>query len=139
MKPLFRTILIVLLVMTSGMPALAQSNENGRQLSREELAVRQAQYIAQKLELDKSTTDQYVKTYCLYVHDVWALGPRKDLTTEQRLERSHQILDLRRKYQKIYSRFLTEEQLEQAYRLEKQLLDRMGRNRDKDHKQKRDR
>lgn len=125
MKQSLRTILIAILVMVSGATAMAK-NDNGKKLSREELAVKQAKYIAHELTLDKSTADKYVKTYCLYQHEVWALGSRKGLTTGQRLERSQQILDLRKKYYKIYSGFLTEKQLDKAYKLEKRLLDRMG-------------
>lgn len=126
MKQLFRLILIAIIVVASGATAIAQNN-GGQRLSREELATKQAQYIAQELALDESTTNKYVETYCQYQREVWALGSRKGLTTEQRLERSQKILDLRKKYYHIYSGFLTEPQLDKAYKLEKRLLDRMGR------------
>lgn len=126
MKQLFRLILIAIIVVASGATAIAQNN-GGQLLSREELATKQAQYIAQELALDESTTNKYVETYCQYQREVWALGSRKGLTTEQRLERSQKILDLRKKYYHIYSGFLTEPQLDKAYKLEKRLLDRMGR------------
>ena len=96
MKQLLQTIIIAIVVMASGMSAMAQANSSQR-LSREELAVKQAQYIARELAFDKSNTDKYVETFCQYRNEVWALGPRKNLTTEQRLERSQQILDLRKK------------------------------------------
>lgn len=127
MKQLLQTILIAIVVMASGMSAMAQAN-NSQRLSREDLAVKQAQYIAHELALDESTANKYMKTYCLYQHELWALGPRRGLTTDQRLERSQQILDLRKKYNAIYSGFLTEQQLDKAYKLEKRLLDRMGKN-----------
>lgn len=138
MKQLLQTIIITIVVMASGMSAMAQANSSQR-LSREELAVKQAQYIACELSFDKSTTDKYVETYCQYQHEVWALGPRTNLTIEQRLERSQQILDLRKKYNAIYSGFLTEQQLDKAYKLEKRLLDRMGRNKSngKNHRNRR--
>ena len=138
MKQLLQTIIIAIVVMASGMSAMAQANSSQR-LSREELAVKQAQYIARELAFDKSNTDKYVKTFCQYRNEVWALGPRKNLTTEQRLERSQQILDLRKKYNTIYRGFLTEQQLDKAYKLEKRLLDRMGKNKSKsrNHKNRR--
>lgn len=138
MKQLLQTIIIAIVVMASGMSAMAQANSSQR-VSREELAVKQAQYIARELAFDKSITDKYVETYCQYQHEVWALGSRKNLTTEQRLERSQQILDLRKKYNAIYSGFLTEQQLDKAYKLEKRLLDRMGKNKSKskNHKNRR--
>lgn len=125
MKQLFRVILIAVMTLASGATAVAQNN-SGQRLSREELATKQAQYIAHELALDESTTNKYVETYCRYQCEVWALGPRKGLTTEQRLERSQKILDLRKKYYYIYRGFLSEQQIDKAYRLEKKLLDRMG-------------
>ena len=138
MKQLLQTIIIAIVIMASGMSAMAQANSSQR-LSREELAVKQAQYIARELAFDKSITDKYVETYCQYQNEVWALGSRKSLTIEQRLERSQQILDLRKKYYAIYSGFLTEQQLDKAYKLEKRLLDRMGKNKSKskNHKNRR--
>ena len=125
MKQLFRVILIAIMIVASGATAVAQNN-SGQRLSREELATKQAQYIAHELALDESTTNRYVDTYCQYQREIWALGPRKGLTTEQRLDRSQKILDLRKKYYHIYSGFLTEQQIDKAYKLEKKLLDRMG-------------
>lgn len=138
MKQLLQTIIIAIVVMASGMSAMAQANSSQR-LSRKELAVKQAQYIARELAFDKSNTDKYVETFCQYRDEVWALGPRKNLTTEQRLERSQQILDLRKKYNTIYRGFLTEQQLDRAYKLEKRLLNRMGKNKSKsrNHKNRR--
>ena len=130
MKQLLQTIIIAIVVMASGMSAMAQANSSQR-LSRKELAVKQAQYLARELAFDKSNTDKYVETFCQYRNEVWALGPRKNLTTEQRLERSQQILDLRKKYNTIYRGFLTEQQLDRAYKLEKRLLNRMGKNKSK--------
>ena len=130
MKQLFRIILIAIMIVASGATAVSQNN-SGQRLSREELATKQAQYIAHELALDESTTNKYVETYCQYQRDVWALGPRKGLTTEQRLERSQRILDLRKKYYRIYSGFLSEQQIDKAYKLEKKLLDRMGKGNDK--------
>lgn len=125
MKQLFRVILIAIMIVASGATAVAHNN-SGQRLSREELATKQAQYIARELALNESTTNKYVETYCQYQREVWALGPRKVLTTEQRLERSQKILDLRKKYYHIYSGFLSEQQIDKAYKLEKKLLDRMG-------------
>lgn len=125
MKPLFRVILIAIMIVASGATAEAQNNSSPR-LSREELAIKQAQYIAHELALDESTTNKYVETYCQYQREIWALGPRKGLTTEQRLDRSQKILDLRKKYYHIYNGFLSEQQIDKAYKLEKKLLDRMG-------------
>lgn len=125
MKKYFQIILIALTVLVCGMTASAQTT-SGQRLSREELAVRQANYIARELALDGTTTQKYVDAYCQYQRELWNLGPRRGLTTEQRLERSQQILDLRKKYNAIYRGFLSEQQLEKAYKIEKRLIDRMG-------------
>lgn len=125
MKQLFRIILIAIMIVASGATAVAQNNSSQR-LSREELATKQAQYIAHELALDEPTTNKYVETYCQYQREIWALGSRKGLNTEQRFERSQKILDLRKKYYRIYSGFLSEQQIDRAYKIEKKLLDRMG-------------
>lgn len=124
MKTILRTLLVAITVMMCATAAMAQAND-GKRLSREELAVNQAKYIAHELALDEATTNKYVETYCAYQKEVWALGPRKDLNVEQRLERSQKVLDLRKKYLAIYRGFLTETQVDGAYRLEKKVLDRM--------------
>lgn len=130
MKQLLQVVLIAIMVVASGATAMAQ-NSGSQRLSREELATKQAQYIAHELALDEPTTNKYVETYCQYQRDVWALGSRKGLNTEQRFERSQKILDLRKKYYHIYSGFLTEQQIDRSYKLEKKLLDRMGKNKGK--------
>lgn len=124
MKTILRILLVAITVMMCATAAKAQAND-GKRLSREELAVNQAKYIAHELALDEATTNKYVETYCAYQKEVWALGPRKDLNVEQRLERSQKVLDLRKKYLAIYRGFLTETQVDRAYRLEKKVLDRM--------------
>lgn len=138
MKQLFRVIFIAIMIVASGTAAMAQDN-SGQRLSREELATKQAQYIARELALDEPTTNKYVETYCQYQREIWGLGSRKGLTTEQRFDRSQKILDLRKKYYHIYSGFLTEQQIDKAYKLEKKLLDRMGKNKGKrkNHKNRR--
>lgn len=138
MKQLFRVILIAIMIVASGATAVAQNN-SGQRLSRKELATKQAQYIAHELALDEPTTNKYVETYCQYQREIWGLGSRKGLTTEQRFDRSQKILDLRKKYYHIYSGFLTEQQIDKAYKLEKKLLDRMGKNKGKrkNHKNRR--
>lgn len=124
--------LMTLIFVVSGTAAMAQNKTDGK-LSREDLSVKQAQYIAKELALDEATTKKYVETYCQYQREKWAIGSQKGLNTTQRLERSQQILDLRKKYNAIYLTFLTEQQLEKAYRLEKRLMDRMKQKKTKEN------
>ena len=117
----------------------AQSN-NQQRLSREELAEKQARHIAHELALDDATTQKYVATYCAYQKEVWALGPRvkrhssanateaeAEQANKARMEQSQKILDLREKYYKEYSKFLTQKQIERAYELEQQTMRRLAR------------
>ena len=136
MKHLLKPLLIVMMFMASGMLAMAQIG-SGHELTREDLAAKQARYIARELALEAPVAHQYVETYCSFQRDLWKLGPRKGLTTEQRLDRSQRILNLRKKYNKLYSRFLTEPQLDKAYKLEKRLLNRMAKNRSKEKQHRR--
>ena len=136
MKKFFQIILIALTILVCGMSASAQTS-SGQRLSREELAVQQAKYIAKELALDGATTQKYVDTYGQYQQELWSLGPRRELTTEQRLERSQQILDLRKRYNAIYRGFLSEQQLDKAYKIEKSLIDRMGRHKGQKHPHRR--
>ena len=117
----------------------AQSN-NQQRMSREQLAEKQARHIAHELALDDATTQKYVATYCAYQKEVWALGPRvkrhssanateaeAEQANKARMEQSQKILDLREKYYKEYSKFLTQKQIERAYELEQQVMRRLVR------------
>lgn len=121
---------------------LTASAQAKQRLSREQLAERQARHIAQKLALDDKTTKLFTDTYCQYQKEVWALEPKKEKkpetnaaeSGEEKSERqikaqfahSQKILDLRQKYYGIYSTFLTQKQIQQAYQLERQMMRRLA-------------
>lgn len=130
---------IAIAMLFSSINMSAQSN-NQQRLSREELAEKQARHIAHELALDDATTQKYVATYCAYQKEVWALGPRvkrhssanateaeAEQANKTRMEQSQKILDLREKYYKEYSKFLTQKQIERAYELEQQVMRRLVR------------
>ena len=130
---------IAIAMLFSSINMSAQSN-NQQRLSREELAEKQARHIAHELALDDATTQKYVATYCAYQKEVWALGPRvkrhssanateaeAEQANKARMEQSQKILDLREKYYKEYSKFLTQKQIERAYELEQQVMRRLAR------------
>ncbi len=130
---------IAIAMLLSSNNTFAQSN-NQQRLSREELAEKQARHIAHDLALDDATTQKYVATYCAYQKEVWALGPRikrhssanateaeAEQANKARMEQSQKILDLREKYYKEYSKFLTQKQIERAYELEQQVMRRLVR------------
>ena len=119
----------------------AQTEQSKKQrISREELAEKQARHIAHELALDDATTKKYVATYKAYQQEVWALGPRvkrhsaanateaeAEQANKARMEQSQKILNLREKYYKEYSKFLTQKQIERAYELELQVMRRLAR------------
>ena len=130
---------IAIAMLFSSINMSAQSN-NQQRLSREELAEKQARHIAHELALDDATTQKYVATYCAYQKEVWALGPRvkrhqsenateaeAEQANKARMEQSQKILDLREKYYKEYSKFLTQKQIERAYELERKSMGRLAR------------
>ena len=139
MKRTLHIILLSLLVIACTSTAEARGQRDGnanRQQQREQLAQRQANYIADQLNLDDQTTRLFVDTYCQYQREIWKLGSpsqrRKNMTDteaqkalDQRLERNQKILELRKKYQKKYSKFLTPQQILQVYDLEDQLMQQM--------------
>ena len=89
------------------------------------------------MAMDNKTSLQFVETFCQFQKEVWALGPRpkrdssnrSEAETEQALEErfahSQKILNLRKKYYIEYSKFLTPKQIEQVYKLEKEIMDRL--------------
>ena len=117
MKKVFSLFFMALIVLVGAMTASAQTT-SGQRLSRDELAVNQANYIAKELALDRTTTQKYVDTYCQYQRELWNLGFASRADNGQRLERSQQILDLRKRYNMIYRGFLSEQQLDKAYKIE---------------------
>lgn len=136
MKKILVTILLSLVGMCSQISA--QSVSRNQRISREELAELQAKHIAQDLALDDKTSEQFIATFCQYKKEIWALGPRlkrgkasTDAETEQaikrRFEMSEKILEIRQKYYKQYSDFLTQSQIQRMYELEKFMSKRFAR------------
>ena len=115
----------------------SQSNE--QRMSREQLAEKQGKYIARELAFDEQTTQKFLATWLDYQKEVWALGPRlkkhnkdsqtdaeAELVIKQRMERSQKILDLREKYYKKYSAFLSQKQIERVYELEQKAMKKLS-------------
>jgi Spy/CpxP family protein refolding chaperone len=137
MKNLLKINLMTLLLLAFCATGTAQDHH--QRMSREQLAEKQAKHIAQELAFDEATTQQFVETFCAYQQEMWALGPQhkaeptNDEEAEQaikeRFERSQQILDLRQKYYKEYSKFLTQSQIQQVYKMERQVMNRLNKHR----------
>lgn len=139
MKQLFKTALVALVMLFGTTSIMAQTDQSDNQTARrEQLAKTQAQYIARQLGLDNATREKYVNTFMDYQKELWTIGRKpeqnkgKQLTdaevkqnVENRFEHSQKLLDLRKKYYKKYSQFLTPQQIERAYQLERQSLKRL--------------
>ena len=133
-KALFLTVIMAVFCGT----AYAQKSDKQR-MSREQLAEVQARHIAQQLAFDDETTAKFVDTYSRCQKEIWTLAPLKkgvrgaaktdtetEAAIESRFERSQKLLDIRKKYYKEYSEFLTPKQIQRVYSLEKSMMGRLG-------------
>ena len=133
-----RFIMLVATFMAISITAEAQ-NADKKKMTREQLADVQARHIAQQIGLDDATTEKFTDAYGRCQKEIWALGQRPkrqrgqtmtDAETEQalkqRFEHSQKILDIRQKYYKEYSKFLTQKQIQRAYQIEKQMMKRLS-------------
>lgn len=137
MKNLLKINLMAILVLAFCIMGTAQDKQ--QRMSREQLAEKQAKHIALELSFDEATTQQFVETFCAYQQEVWALGPKpeKEPTNDEeaeqaikeRFERSQQILDIRQKYYGEYKKFLTPLQIQQVYKMERQVGDHLKQHR----------
>jgi hypothetical protein len=140
MKNIVRIALCAIMMAVCTTAVQAQNNPTNKQrMTREQMAEAQANHISHELALDDATCKKFIDTYIDYQKEVWALGPRlkkhdKDSQTDaeaeqaikQRMERSQKILDLREKYYKKYSAFLTQKQIERVYELEHKAMQRLS-------------
>ena len=139
MKKILGILMMVVAMMTVSTSVCAQAPNQKQRLAREQLAEKQAQYIAHDLGLDDKTSSKFIDTYTQFQKEVWALGPRphhkkgemkSDAQTEQeikqRFEMSEKILNIRQKYYKKYSQFLTQQQILRVYEIERQMRKRFA-------------
>ena len=145
MKHIIRTFVIAIMMIASCATAFAQQYSNTPQrpnqkqrISREQLAEVQAKHIAQELAFSDAVTEKFIKTYCNYQKEIWALGPRikpnkqgmseqeNEEQIKQRFARSEKILNIRQKYYKEYSKFLTQSQIEKVYEQERKMMKRFA-------------
>ena len=146
MKRIIRTLVVAIMMIATCATAFAQQNTPQRpnkkqRISREQLAEIQAKHIASELAFGDAVTKRFVKTYCDCQKEIWALGPRqrpnKQGSTEeqneerikQRFDMSEKILDIRKKYYKSYSKFLTQAQIEKVYEQERKMMNRLAKRR----------
>ena len=133
MKTVVKTIIAMSLALFVSMTLSAQPG--GKKISREELALKQAEHISTELAFDGATSKKFKEAYCSFQRELWALGPSlgkqqsenpNEEEMKQRFERSQKILDLRRKYYAIYSTFLTQKQISRMYEIERDMMRRLS-------------
>lgn len=105
--------------------------------ARQEMTMKQAKRIAHELALEDAVESKFITTFCASKDEIMALGRDKvkndGLLTEKeaeqeikgRFERSQKILDIRQKYYKEYSKFLSQKQILRVYELEKKQVDKL--------------
>lgn len=144
-KLVLRLIMVMCMMTVSSTLVNAQIAKPGFQkterqrMTREQLAQRQARHICNELALDEEKSTKFCNEYCNYMKELWAIGQkvgkkqRTDMTdaqaetqNKQDFERSQKILDLRQKYYKRYSTFLTQRQIQRVYEIEKQMRYRLA-------------
>lgn len=118
---------------------LAQAPNRKQRISREQMVEIQAKHIAEDLALDDKTNKKFIDTYSRYKKEIWTIAPKpgkkmnKSSETEEqaaqkmreRFERSQKILDIRDKYYKEFSKFMTQKQIEMMYEKEKKIMQRL--------------
>mgnify|MGYP005752432327 CR=1 FL=1 len=139
MKSIVKLMIALLMI---ALPAAASAQKGERRhdpAQREALAKAQAAEIAKEMKLNDELTQKYTETFLDFQREIWSMdNPRhrrmkeEDMTEAQakeqnewRLKSDQRFLEIRKKYYHEYSKFLTQKQILQANRLEKQMIDRM--------------
>ena len=137
MKKILGILMMVVAMMTVSVSSYAQAPNQKQRISREQLAEKQAQHIAHDLAFDEKTTARFIDTYTACQKEIWALGPRprrnpkgseaqSEQDIKQRFEMSEKILNIRQKYYQKYSQFLTQQQIQRVYEIEKNMMKRFA-------------
>jgi len=128
-------ILSVLLTAIPGYTNEKKKDQKEKQKS-EQLAVKQACYIANELELQSEATQKFIDAYTRYQQEVKKLGPapkwgnstpcedEAERIIKARLDNSEKLIKLRKKYYLEYSKFLTQQQIWKVYQLEDKVMKR---------------
>ena len=132
------TLLALLFLMSSALYAQQSQRESSRP-SRQGLSRVQAAYIAKQLGFDEATTRRFVELYAKQQQEIWALSPRDKATKGARtdaeaeraikdyFERSEQLLSIRKKYYQEFRNFLTPQQIERIYKLDRRTIEDLRR------------
>ena len=136
--PMRLTLLALLFLMSSALYAQQSQRESSRP-SRQGLSRVQAAYIAKQLGFDEATARRFVELYAKQQQEIWALSPRDKATKGVRtdaeaeraikdyFERSEQLLSIRKKYYQEFRNFLTPQQIERIYKLDRRTIEELRR------------
>ena len=136
--PMRLTLLALHLCVSSALYAQQSQRETPRP-SRQDLSQVQAAYIAKQLGFDEATTRRFVELYAKQQQEIWALSPRDKATKGARtdaeaeraikdyFERSEQLLSIRKKYYQEFRNFLTPQQIERIYKLDRRTIEGLRR------------
>ena len=136
--PMRLTLLALLFLMSSALYA-QQSQRESSLPSRQGLSRVQAAYIAKQLGFDEATARRFVELYAKQQQEIWALSPRDKATKGARtdaeaeraikdyFERSEQLLSIRKKYYQEFRNFLTPQQIERIYKLDRRTIEDLRR------------
>ena len=132
------TLLALLFLMSSALYAQQSQRESSRP-SRQGLSRVQAAYIAKQLGFDEATTRRFVELDAKQQQEIWALSPRDKATKgaqtdaeaeraiKDYFERSEQLLSIRKKYYQEFRNFLTPQQIERIYKLDRRTIEDLRR------------
>jgi Spy/CpxP family protein refolding chaperone len=146
MKKVFRILLTTVMMVAfstavSAQEAVGQQPSKKQRMSREQMAEKQARYIARQLALDDATSQKFIETFSAYQKEVWALRPQgkrkhqknsemtdaeAEKVIKDQFDHSQKMLTLRQDYYNKYSKFLTAKQIQRVYELERQSMNRLA-------------
>lgn len=105
---------------------------NGKHLNKEQFAKIQASRISQSLGLDDKTSQKFIETFCQCSKEMAASRPqhqkkkRAEMTDAEvdkairaDFAQSRKLLEIREKYYKAYSKFLSPKQIQRVYEMER--------------------
>ncbi len=127
-----------------------QDGKQRQRLTREQLAEKQASYVVKQLGLDEATAKKFTDVYMRNQKEVWeAMPPRPergpqaapgknanqtpktDAESEKQIKNefamSEKLLNIRQKYYKEYSKFLSQQQILRVYEIDRQMHERFAR------------
>ena len=134
-----KVVLVAVSFMAFSATVNAQDSDKQRQ-SREQMVETQAAHIAKDLALDDKVYGRFITTYVNYKKEMWATAPKRPkkrpeasesenqaaANMQRRFEQSQKVLDIRSKYYKEFSKFLSQKQIELMYDKERKMMKRLS-------------